>query len=193
MGDFNARVQKAMTPEEEEFIGQYTFEPETADPLRKTDEVLDNRQLFCDFCSINNLKAANTQFQKPNDKLATYREKNGQGERGYKRPAYEQIDFILVPRRWWSAVKNLEADTKANVSSDHYPIVIEACVKLKAMQSSNRTRPKYKECNEEKRQHFNQYLRDNLAGENDHNAALQKIKQAAEACIPTLRAREKMT
>ena len=38
MGDFNARVQVALTPEQQEFIGQHTMEPETADPVRKADE-----------------------------------------------------------------------------------------------------------------------------------------------------------
>ena len=46
MGDFNARLGKCAGPHEAHIIGNYTFQPETANLENITNEVEENRTLF---------------------------------------------------------------------------------------------------------------------------------------------------
>ena len=46
MEDMNARVQKRTSEDEEGIVGQHTFEPETADPWSRREEVFTNRQFL---------------------------------------------------------------------------------------------------------------------------------------------------
>ena len=64
LGDMNARVQKAMSREESKIIGQYTFEPDTANPLSRSEEVIENRQMLIEFCETHQLLLVNTLFKK---------------------------------------------------------------------------------------------------------------------------------
>ena len=57
LGDFNARVQKAINAEERQVFGPNAFEITSADPLSKADEVIENRSLFLELCMENKLKA----------------------------------------------------------------------------------------------------------------------------------------
>ena len=64
LGDMNAIVQKAMSREESKIIGQYTFEPDTANPLSRSAEVIENRQILIEFCETHQLLLVNTLFNK---------------------------------------------------------------------------------------------------------------------------------
>jgi hypothetical protein len=50
---------------------------------------------------------------------------------------FEQIDHVLVPRKWANSIKNVETDTTTGLYSDHFPTIVEIRTKLK-----NRTRGK---------------------------------------------------
>ena len=59
IGDYNARVQCALNKDESEAIGPHTFETITADPLARSEEVIENRQLFMDLYNMYDLIAVN--------------------------------------------------------------------------------------------------------------------------------------
>ena len=71
-----------------------------------------NGEKLLDFCEENRLKVANGEFQKKKRcKLWTWLSPNG---------TKHQIDYILVRRKWWNSVKNVEVfNTFSSVGSDH--------------------------------------------------------------------------
>ena len=74
-GDFNARIEECITEEETTAFGPFTYartEPRTWD---NTPEMEDNRTRFSEFCTDHHLYAANTWFDKPDQYLATYKQK----------------------------------------------------------------------------------------------------------------------
>ena len=54
IGDFNARGKRARTADEWKGIGQHTFHVQSASPLAGSEEVMENRQLFINFCLQEN-------------------------------------------------------------------------------------------------------------------------------------------
>ena len=79
------------------------------------------------------MKVANTLFEKPPQKLITYKE-NKAHPRGppWTRYPYETLDYILVQNRWKNSITNLESDVYANIASDHFPLWMRIRIKLKA-------------------------------------------------------------
>ena len=55
----------------------------------------------------------NTQFPKPDNRLATYRKPNSQPTE-IKRHNYEMIDYWLTSNRWKNKITNIETDINAN-------------------------------------------------------------------------------
>ena len=49
----------------------------------------------------------------------------------FHRPKYETLYYILIPNRWNNAVLDCESDAKANINSDHDPLVAKLCFRLK--------------------------------------------------------------
>lgn len=82
----------------------------------------------------------NTFFHKAEDKKATYKEKkNHAGDPPWKRGTYEVLDYFLTPNRWKNIVTNIESDTQANITSDHFPIWAQINIRLKAAQIGKTT------------------------------------------------------
>ena len=161
----NARVQKAMSREESKIIGQYTFEPDTANPLSRSEEVIENRQMLIEFCETHQLLLVNTLFLPPN-KRVTYREIGVNIEADFQRGTHEQIDFIIAARRWRNSVTNAESDAGANIDSDHYPVIATLRIKLKAIQAARTSRLKSGICTETQRISINERLKEALREEN---------------------------
>ena len=158
VGDFNARIQKAMNREERTHIGQHTFDPNSANPLSLPEDVFNNRHYLIDLCEQHDLKLMNTCFRKQNNKLATYRKVGAHRDEAMNRTCFEQIDYVATTNRWKNAVVDVEADTTANINSDHYPIVATLRIKLKALHKHGLQRKRYKECTEEQRRVLNQEI-----------------------------------
>ena len=78
--------------------------------------------MFIYFCNNHDSKAANTFFQNSKDKTATYMKVGTTRADTIQRSTHEQLDYIIVPKRWWNSIKNIESDSKANINSDHYPL-----------------------------------------------------------------------
>jgi exonuclease III len=75
MGDFNARVQKRLHATEQP-IGNFTFY-KTNDNLGnhpQDSHTKGNRELFIAYCNEINAIAVNTFFEKPNEKLMTFKQ-----------------------------------------------------------------------------------------------------------------------
>ena len=61
-----------------------------------------------------------------------------------------------------NTVKNVEADPNTYVDSDHFCLLADIQIKLKANHSQQTIqRPKYEQCSEEKRYDFNRKLKEN--------------------------------
>ena len=191
LGDMNARVQKRLNRSESTVIGEHTFEPHSADPMGRSDQVIENRQMLIDFCMDHQLILANTLFKKNKHKLVTYREIGTTIEDEVRRGTHEQIDFIIVASKWKNNIKNAESDTDANIDSDHYPVIVEIRVKLKAIHVARRNRPKYDICTETQRQHVNRRLRETLEETMSAGRFLERLQMVAEEALPKLPKKEK--
>ena len=56
------------------------------------------------------------------------------------------MDHVLSTNRWNNSITDIAADHNANIYSDHYPLIIETRMKLKAQdQIKTKPRPKYSE------------------------------------------------
>ena len=158
LGDMNARIQTKLGTAENGIVGKHTFSPETADPIGRSDNVIENRQLLINFCMRHKCQLANTFFKKRKEKLATYREIGVTRDQDIKRGTHEQIDYVIVPQRWKNNILNAEADEKTNIDTDHNPVMAEIRVRLKAIRATNKRRPKYQECTAEQRNTLNQAI-----------------------------------
>jgi len=138
--DWNARVQEPVGDEEKAIVGRHTFHKDSANALGQREEVWQNRMKLIDFCKMNHLRLENTWFMKTDAKLVTYRAPGTQIGSQLRRHDYEQLDFVVVPRRWKNSVTNVESDTQANINSDHYPLTIDIKAKLKAIQNGGKMR-----------------------------------------------------
>ena len=65
------------------------------------------------------------------------------------------MDYVTINRRWRNAARNAARNVHANVDTDHYPLIIDLQVRLKAREERNRVnRKKYMKCSEEQRETF---------------------------------------
>ena len=63
-------------------------------------ETEDNRARLITFCKVEKMVLANTTFQKPASKLATYRELGtDKDDKEYIRGKYEQLDYCIIHKR----------------------------------------------------------------------------------------------
>src|SRR5664279_4512148 len=76
------------------------------------------------FCNMNNLIIANTCFQQRKvNRLWTWESPDG--------VTHNQIDFIIVNRKWRSSIMNCRAFPSADVGSDHQLVIASLRLKLK--------------------------------------------------------------
>ena len=81
-------------------------------------------QRLLEFCTINNLIVTNTLFQHHPRRLYTYRLSPDHRTKN-------QIDYIIVPQRWRSSVKNTRTYPGADCNSDHQLHVMNFKLRLK--------------------------------------------------------------
>ena len=59
----------------------------------------------------NNLWVASTHFQKPSDKLCSFKPPGTvRGESDWSHGSFFQIDYALMPQRWKNGCRNTECD-----------------------------------------------------------------------------------
>ena len=114
MGDFNARVIKATNDLERTVIGTHTLMAEGACPEKlDQDTTKDNRDRFIEWCIENGLKLENTMFEKPIEKLATYKPPGISYGAKISVNTHWQTDYIATAKGN-IRITNCETDTKAD-------------------------------------------------------------------------------
>lgn len=121
MGDFNAKIGEG---EVENVVGKYGLGQRN--PRGDT---------LVQFCQEENLVVTNTWFQLPSRRLYTWQSPQ-HNENNIVR---NQIDFILINRRYRNAIQGVRAYPGADISSDHNPVIGNLHVKLKSLQKPSTT------------------------------------------------------
>ena len=128
VGDFNARLHGRLMGEED-VIGSCVY----GKRWRFTGEDTDNRQLLVDFCKSNDLRISNTWLTHPPGKQVTYKEPRTKhlpcNNHSWDPQDFAEIVFCLTPRRWRNSSTTVFSSRRANLDSDHFPLV--ACVPFK--------------------------------------------------------------
>jgi len=78
-----------------------------------------NGMLLNELCSATNMTPVQTLFQQPKSNLWTHKRPNGD---------LEQLDHILINRKWVNSVKNCRAYNSVEINSDHR--ILSAHIKL---------------------------------------------------------------
>ena len=87
--------------------------------------------ILVEWCNEQGFCIVNTCFQQPKNKLWTWKSPDGVTK--------NQIDFILVPKRFRTSVINVKTYPGADCDSDHVPVVAKFRLKLKRISKPNRT------------------------------------------------------
>ena len=160
---------------------------------REAPGVDDNRQLLQQLFIRTGTLAANTFYVKTPDKLAAYiHDKAAATKLPLTKPTFEVVDYILIHQRWRNAIKDINSDTAAGIDSDHYPLVADVKVSLKAQYMPRITKTRYFPCTEAQAEQLNERLAGSSKAvfiANNKNIT-QWIKTAAEE-IMTKKTQEK--
>ena len=108
MGDFNGKVGK----NKEDTIGPFGM------GLKN-----ENGQYIIELCKKHNLFATNTWFQQKQSAQHTWKSPDGKIK--------NQIDYILVDKRFRNGIRNSKSMPGADCGSDHNPVVTTMQIKLK--------------------------------------------------------------
>ena len=119
MGDFNAKVGTERTDEEKYIVGPHSLgiRNEAGDRL-------------ITFCTENDLVVTNTMFKQHPRRLFTWISPDGKTK--------NQIDDILVQRRWRSSIMSAKTLPSAECDSDHQLLAAKLKIKLKKLFKGSR-------------------------------------------------------
>ena len=113
MGDFNGKVGEI---KEEDIVGPYG--------LGQRNE---NGQNILDYCRRHNLMIANTWFQTRQNARHTWLAPDGKTK--------NQIDYIMVDKRYRNGVINCKTRLDADCGSDHNPVIARLRIKLQKIKT----------------------------------------------------------
>ena len=65
-------------------------------------------------------------------KQTLYQTAAGKRQIPHTHATHFQLDHIMTNKRWRNGILNVEADTEANIKSDHYPVWAKIRFKLQA-------------------------------------------------------------
>ena len=173
IGDFNAKVGQHKGGDGDSMGGH---------GLGKQNEA---GERLVEFCEGNNMGIMNTWFQQPKRRLYTWTSPDGK----YR----NQIDYILINKRWKSTIRDVRTKPGADCGTDHELLVATLKIKLKKLKRGNRLttydcKNITHEYKIEIRNRFEILERDEMEGEEDTNNLWEKMKgtilQAAEKHIP---------
>lgn len=117
MGDFNGKVGNGR---EETTIGPFGL-----------GERNDNGQRVVDLCKRHNLFVTNTWFQQKKKAQHTWVSPNGEVK--------NQIDYILVDKRYRNGIMNSKAMPGADCESDHNPVIMKMNIRLQRIKQKKKT------------------------------------------------------
>ena len=121
MGDFNAKIGKG---EQGEVVG-----------TRGLGERNERGERLVEFCISNNLIVCNSWFEQKENSKYTWLAPDGKTK--------NQIDYIMINKRYRNSVKNAKARPGADCGSDHNPVAINIKTTLKRMKKNKCTRRKW--------------------------------------------------
>jgi hypothetical protein len=112
MGDFNAKVGDSECAANS-VIGKFGYGNSNA-----------RGEQLLNFCGINDLVIANTLFKQGKESRSwTWESPDGR--------THNQIDYVMVSRKWRSSIMNARAYPSADVGSDHQLVIANLKLKLK--------------------------------------------------------------
>ena len=124
LGDFNARLHYKQSGEER-IVGSAVF----GNP-RKVLDGSSNRELLLELCQTLEGVLANTCFDKASDELVTYRNLGIDPGAAVCHQSHAQIDFVIVPRLWFSCLTDVYSDRMFALQSQHYILLVELCLQI---------------------------------------------------------------
>ena len=83
------------------------------------------------FCKRHNLFITNTWFQQKSTAQHTWTAPNGETK--------NQIDYVLVDKRFRNGVQNSKSMPGADCESDHNPVIMKMKIKLQSVRKSKKT------------------------------------------------------
>ena len=197
LGDFNSRLIYPITGEEELIMGKHTLH-NNADTLELetfTDDMKDNRDLLTTLCTQNELRVLNTMYRKQPHKTATYRKIKTKPIEGeieiISAEKHEQLDYIITTRRWRNTVSDAESDTRANIKTDHFPVIATIKTKLKGKTTQGKGRDRYEPCTQEQKEHLNKRLRTDIEMDEPCAESLKKWIGEGQKELPKMTPRDR--
>lgn len=185
-GDFNAKIITINGEDEQNTVGRHYLKGTDDDFQRTSNETLDNRQRFLNFLIETRTVICNTKFEKPVKKLCTHKPPaTVRGLSDWTYNTFDQIDYILINKRFNNSCNNCESDPDAVVDSDHYPVWAEIVNRLKVpIAKSGEAAPDLDVTKEEK-EDFNRCFRrimresanDEIPGHCRIDAAMQEARK----------------
>jgi hypothetical protein len=128
----------------------------------------------------NELKMTNTMFKKRIGKLATYRILQETNEITYEEinnKTHAQIDFVMASHRWRNPTTDVESQTRANIHSDHFPLVFTIRIRLKQIGEGGEPRPIYKPCGSTQQEDLNYELWNTIPQDQNNQNRYEVIKR----------------
>lgn len=167
MGDFNAKVGEGSTSD---LIGPFGLGERNTRGDRLEE-----------FAATNELVVLNTWYKQPPRRLYTW--KSPKDKPGDKKPIRNQIDFILMNKRFRNSCLSIRTYPGADINSDHCPLVSVIRVRMKKVKVK-KPPPcdlhllKYQAVKEMARNILNTNIHPEL--DNSVNAELSKLQQTVE-------------
>ena len=142
LGDLNARMIKAEDDQESTVFGKATVKGRSATVEGMSAATESNRNHLIRFCLRNGLQLSNTFFEKPTNKLVTFRPREIEEWRDITENTHEQIDYV-ISKKGHIRITNCETDTAALLRSDHYPLMASYRMKFKPENNRSEANHKY--------------------------------------------------
>ena len=188
MGDFNARLKYPVTTEEEQIMGKYTLHEDGTMVTDMPNDTRDNRDYLIEYCTTHELRVLNTMYRKTPNKLATYRKKKEKPKpnetESFAATTHEQLDYIITNKRWRNSISNTESDTKANIDTDHFPVIATVKLKLRKQTTHGKTRDRFKLCTVEQNTSINQKLAEIIEMQEPSPSSLKRWLQQGTEELP---------
>ena len=139
MGDFNARLHYRLESEKD-VIGPYIFGKGEDYSNQQSNNTIESREQFVQFCLGNGMIIMNTQYQKDNKHYCTYKEMETKGfAPPWTTDRFATLDYCLIQDRWKNAIVNVECKPNIAINSDHAMLVSKVKIKRKG-ESKNETK-----------------------------------------------------
>jgi exonuclease III len=128
MGDFNARILERLAGEDSA-VGKFYFRTPGITTEQMAPELWENRELMIQFALKHQMIIKNTQYQKDDKHLVTYRAPGVEGWDPIVTGQHDQVDYIMIGKKWANSIQDTATTPEAGIYSDHVPIM--ATIKVK--------------------------------------------------------------